>query len=152
MVPQYLTITQEKKTRQISIHATPLHLEWMDKKFNMIDTPGYSDFIGEATGSLNVVDLAVITIHAVNGVEVGTETMWNQATKLGIPKMLVINGLDREHTKFDEILDQEAYPGLEINSNNFLYNIRSKFLNKLSTINSSPLNNVLSTFFSEKKK
>ena len=53
---------------------------------------------------------------------------------------------------FDEILDQEAYPGLEINSNNFLYNIRSKFLNKLSTINSSPLNNVLSTFFSEKKK
>ena len=78
----------------------------MDKKFNMIDTPGYSDFIGEATGSLNVVDLAVIAIHAVNGVEVGTETMWNQATKLGIPKMLVINGLDREHTRFDEILAQ----------------------------------------------
>ena len=78
----------------------------MDKKFNMIDTPGYSDFIGEASGSLNVVDLAVITIHAVNGVEVGTETMWNQATKLGIPKMLVINGLDRENTRFDEILAQ----------------------------------------------
>jgi elongation factor G len=95
-----------EKTRQISIHATPLHLEWMDKKFNMIDTPGYSDFIGEASGSLNVVDLAVITIHAVNGVEVGTETMWNQATKLGIPKMLVINGLDRENTRFDEILAQ----------------------------------------------
>tara|TARA_B100001996_G_scaffold259642_1_gene202015 strand:+ start:6353 stop:8428 length:2076 start_codon:yes stop_codon:yes gene_type:complete len=95
-----------EKDRQISIHATPLHMEWMDKKFNMIDTPGYSDFIGESFGSLNVVDLAVITIHACNGVEVGTELMWNQATKLGIPKMLVINGFDREHTRFDEILEQ----------------------------------------------
>lgn len=95
-----------EKSRQISIHATPLHMEWMDKKFNLIDTPGYSDFIGEAIGSLSVVDLAVITIHAVNGVEVGTETMWNHATKLGIPKMLVVNGIDREHTKFDTILAQ----------------------------------------------
>ena len=95
-----------EKSRQISIHATPLHMEWMDKKFNLIDTPGYSDFIGEAIGSLSVVDLAVITIHAVNGVEVGTETMWNHATKLGIPKMLVVNGVDREHTKFDTILAQ----------------------------------------------
>ncbi|MBT5114636.1 MAG: GTP-binding protein, partial [Candidatus Marinimicrobia bacterium] len=95
-----------EKARQISIHATPLHMEWMEKKFNLIDTPGYSDFIGEATGALSVVDLALITIHAVNGVEVGTETMWNQATKLGIPKILVVNGLDREHTRFDEILAQ----------------------------------------------
>ena len=93
-----------EKTRQISIHATPLHMEWMDKKFNMIDTPGYSDFIGEALGSLGVVDLAVISIHAVNGIEVCTESMWEKASKLGIPKMLVVNGLDREHTKFDEIL------------------------------------------------
>lgn len=95
-----------EKSRQISIHATPLHLEWMDKKFNMIDTPGYSDFIGEAIGSMSVVDLVLIPIHAVNGVEVGTEMMWNQATKFGIPKMLVVNGLDREHTRFDEILAQ----------------------------------------------
>ncbi len=95
-----------EKSRQISIHSTPLHMEWMDKKFNMIDTPGYSDFIGEALGALSVVDMAVITIHAVNGVEVCTETMWNHASKLGIPKMLVVNGLDREHTKFDNILEQ----------------------------------------------
>ena len=95
-----------EKSRQISIHSTPLHMEWMDKKFNMIDTPGYSDFIGEALGALSVVDMAVITIHAVNGVEVCTETMWNHASQLGIPKMLVVNGLDREHTKFDSILEQ----------------------------------------------
>ena len=76
------------------------------KKFNIIDTPGYSDFIGESLGSLSVVDLAIITIHASNGIEVCTETMWSHATKLGIPKMLVVNGLDREHTKFEEILAQ----------------------------------------------
>ena len=95
-----------ERSRQISIHSTHLHMEWMDKKFNMIDTPGYSDFIGEALGSLSVVDMAVITIHAVNGVEVCTETMWNHASKLGIPKMLVVNGLDREHTKFEKVLEQ----------------------------------------------
>ena len=95
-----------EKARQISIHSTPLHMEWMDKKFNMIDTPGYSDFIGEAIGSLAVVDMAIITVHAVNGVEVCTETMWHHASKLGIPKMLVINGLDREHTNFENILEQ----------------------------------------------
>jgi elongation factor G len=95
-----------EKSRQISIHNTPLHMDWMEKKFNMIDTPGYSDFIGEALGALSVVDMAIITIHAVNGVEVGTETMWSNATDLGIPKMLVVNGLDREHVKFDAILEQ----------------------------------------------
>ncbi len=95
-----------EKARQISIQSTPLHMEWMDKKFNMIDTPGYSDFIGEAIGSLAVVDMAIITVHAVNGVEVCTETMWHHASKLGIPKMLVINGLDREHTNFENILGQ----------------------------------------------
>ncbi len=95
-----------EKSRQISIHSTPLHMQWMERKFNMIDTPGYSDFIGESIGALNVVDMVVITIHAVNGVEVGTEMMWNEATNLGIPKMLVVNGLDREHTKFEEILTE----------------------------------------------
>ena len=95
-----------EKSRQISIHSTPLHMEWMGKKFNMIDTPGYSDFIGEALGAVSVVDMAIITIHATNGIEVGTETMWSNADKLGIPKMLVVNGLDREHVKFESILQQ----------------------------------------------
>ena len=95
-----------EKERQISIHSTPLHMEWDQKKFNIIDAPGYSDFIGESISSLAVVDMAVVTIHAVNGIEVGTETMWSTATELGIPKVLVVNGLDREHTKFDDILKE----------------------------------------------
>ena len=95
-----------EKERQISIHSTPLHVEWDQKKFNIIDAPGYSDFIGESISSLAVVDMAVVLIHAVNGIEVGTESMWNNATELGIPKVLVINGLDRENTKFDNILNE----------------------------------------------
>ena len=93
-----------EKDRQISIHAVPLHMEWQGTKFNMIDAPGYSDFIGETTGSLAVVDMAVVVVHAVNGVEVGTEMMWDIANKYGIPKVLVVNGLDREHTHFEEAL------------------------------------------------
>ena len=90
--------------RQISMHATAMHVEWNDKKINFIDTPGYLDFVGEALGSLAVVDMAMVVVHAAQGIEVGTEQMWSNATKFGIPKLIVVNGLDREHTKFDEIL------------------------------------------------
>ena len=96
----------DEHERQISIHSSPLHLEWMNKKFNIIDTPGYLDFIGEAISSLAVVDMAVVLLHAVNGIEVGTEQVWSFASKNKIPKALVVNGLDREHTKFYEILNQ----------------------------------------------
>lgn len=96
----------DEHDRQISIHSSPLHLEWMNTKFNMIDTPGYLDFIGESISSLAVVDLAVVVVHAVNGIEVGTEQVWNYANDYGLPKMIVVNGLDREHTKFDEIIQQ----------------------------------------------
>lgn len=94
----------DEHSRQISMHATALHVEWDDKKINFIDTPGYLDFVGEALGALAVVDMAMVVIHAAQGIEVGTEQMWSNATKHGIPKILVVNGLDREHTKFDEIL------------------------------------------------
>ena len=96
----------EEKERQISIHSSPLHLEWEGKKFNFIDAPGYMDFIGEAISSLAVADISVVVIHAVNGVEVGTEQVIDYSSNFGIPKILVINGLDREHTKFDTILAQ----------------------------------------------
>ena len=70
----------DEHQRQISIHSSPLHLEWDDIKFNLIDTPGYLDFIGEAISSLAVVDAAVVVVHAVNGIEVGTEQVWNYAS------------------------------------------------------------------------
>ncbi len=94
----------DEHSRQISMHSTALHIEWNEKKINFIDAPGYLDFVGEALGALAVVDMAMVVVHAAQGIEVGTEQMWSHATNIGIPKMIVINGMDREHTKFDEIL------------------------------------------------
>ena len=95
-----------EKERQISIHATPLHMEWAKTKFNIVDSPGYLDFIGESISALAVVDMALVVLNAANGVEVGTEIMWSNAGDLGIPKMIVVNGFDREHTNFDSILSE----------------------------------------------
>lgn len=96
----------DEQKRKISISATPLFLEWLGKKINIIDTPGYSDFVGEAISSLAVVDMAMLLIHGVAGIEVGTEQTWGLAGKQLLPKMVVISMLDKEHTKFDEIIEQ----------------------------------------------
>jgi elongation factor G len=95
----------DEHDRQISIHSTPLHVEWLEKKFNFIDTPGYADFTGEALSSISVSDMVVVVVHAVNGIEVGTERVWRFADQFNLPRVLVVNGMDREHTKFDEILE-----------------------------------------------
>ena len=94
----------DEQERQISIHATMLSAVWEGKKFNFIDTPGYADFTGETLAALSAVDFALVVIHANQGVEVGTEQVWNYTTKFGIHKMLIVNALDKEHTDFDGIV------------------------------------------------
>src|SRR5436309_5175208 len=96
----------DEQQRRISIHATPLHADWQGKKFNIIDTPGYLDFVGEALGALRVVDFALVVIHANHGIGVGTEQVWDYATQYGIPKVIVVNALDKENTDFDGLLTQ----------------------------------------------
>src|SRR5216684_975425 len=93
-----------ERQRQISVHASLLHTEWQGKKFNIIDTPGYLDFISEGLGALRVGDFALVVVHAQHGVSVGTEQVWDYATRYGIPKMIVINGLDKEDVDFDAML------------------------------------------------
>lgn len=90
--------------RQISVQASLLHLEWLNKKFNIIDCPGYADFMSEGLGALRVGDFALVVVDARAGVGVGTDAMWKTATEDGIPKMIVINGLDKEDTDFDNLL------------------------------------------------
>lgn len=94
----------DEKERQISIYSSLLTAEWREKKINILDVPGYADFVGEALGALRVADLAVVVVHATHGVEVGTEQVWDHATNYGIPKMIVLNALDKEHVNFDEAL------------------------------------------------
>jgi len=95
-----------ERQRQISVHASLLHTEWQGKKFNIIDTPGYLDFISEGLGALRVGDFALVVVHAQHGVSVGTEQVWQYASQYGIPKMIVINGLDKEQVDFDAALAQ----------------------------------------------
>ena len=87
--------------RKISINSAALHTDWQGTKVNILDTPGYSDFTGEVVGSLRVADLAVVVIKAVEGVEVGTEIVWNYTKPLQIPAMLIVNKLDNENAEFD---------------------------------------------------
>lgn len=93
-----------EKRHQISIHATPLRLDWLGRKFNIIDTPGYMDFISEALVALQVGDFALVVVHALQGPALGTDTVWRYATQYGIPKILVVNGCDREHVNPDAML------------------------------------------------
>jgi elongation factor G len=90
--------------RQISVSATLMHLEWLGKKFNIIDCPGYADFISEGLGALRVGDFALIVVHANHGVGVGTDAAWKYATEDEIPKMIVINAFDKEETDFEKML------------------------------------------------
>jgi elongation factor G len=95
-----------EQQRQISVSATLMHAEWLGKKFNILDCPGYADFISEGLGALRVGDFALIVIHASHGVGVGTDAVWKYATEDGIPKMIVVNAFDKEETDFDKTLKQ----------------------------------------------
>jgi len=95
-----------EKARQISVHASLLHTEWMGRKFNVIDTPGYQDFISEGLGALRVGDFALVVVSATSGVELGTRQVWDYATRYGIPKMVVVNGCDKEHTQYESVVEQ----------------------------------------------
>jgi len=97
---------ESEHNRQISVSTTLMHLDWLGKKFNILDCPGYADFISEALGSLRVSDLAVVVVHANHGVGVGTDAVWKCATENGIPKVIVLNAFDREETDFDKALAQ----------------------------------------------
>jgi len=93
-----------EKNRKISVSASLMHTEWMGKKFNIIDTPGYLDFISEGLGALRVGDFALVVIHAQHSLGVGTDRVWNYATGYGLPKMIVVNALDKENVDFDAVL------------------------------------------------
>ncbi|PYJ03694.1 MAG: elongation factor G, partial [Verrucomicrobia bacterium] len=97
---------ENEQNRKISISATLMHLDWLGKKFNVLDCPGYADFISESLGALRVADFALVVVHANHGVGVGTDTVWKHATLDGIPKMIVLNAFDKEQTDLDKVLAQ----------------------------------------------
>src|SRR5690349_7922069 len=95
-----------EQQRQISVSASLMHLDWLGKKFNILDCPGYADFISEGLVALRVGDFALVVVHASHGVGVGTDAVWKYATQFGIPKFIVINAFDKEETDFEKTLAQ----------------------------------------------
>jgi elongation factor G len=96
----------EEQRRKISISTSVIPCEWNGYKINLLDTPGYIDFVGEVKGALRVADVAVILVDAVAGIEVGTELVWQYCDELNLPRMIYINKMDRENADYDRVLDQ----------------------------------------------
>jgi elongation factor G len=93
--------TPDEIERQYSISLALAHAEWEGVKINLIDTPGYLDFIGDALAGISAADAAVIVVSATAGVEVGTEKTWEYATQRGIPRMFFLSMLDKENASFE---------------------------------------------------
>lgn len=96
----------DETKRRISVNLSLLPCEWNGHKLNVIDTPGYADFVGEVKCGLRAADAALLVVCAASGVQVGTEYAWRYAQELGLPRAFFINRMDRENADFYTTLDQ----------------------------------------------
>ncbi|MDD5082563.1 MAG: elongation factor G [Dehalococcoidales bacterium] len=96
----------EEVKRRISLTLSMLPSDWKGTKINLIDTPGYSDFVGEVRAAVRVADAAMIVICAASGVEVGTQQVWGYSEEAGLPRLIYINKMDRENADFFKTLEQ----------------------------------------------
>ena len=95
----------EEIKRGFSLSASIMNVTWKDCKINLIDTPGYLDFVGEACQALRVADSAIIVVDGKAGIEIGTEMAWNSADAAGLPKAFFINKFDDNEARFAKVLD-----------------------------------------------
>lgn len=96
----------EEIKRKISISASVLPIEWKNNKINILDTPGYFDFVGEVISSLRVAEGAIIVVDASSGVQVGTEKGWEVTSERNIPRIIFVNKMNRENADFFKVVDQ----------------------------------------------
>ncbi|MGB9907790.1 MAG: elongation factor G [Candidatus Saccharicenans sp.] len=96
----------EEIERKISINSAPCFVEWKGTRVNIIDTPGYSSFLWDTRASLRAVDSALVVVCGVAGVEVGTEKVWEMLEELQLPRILVVNKLDRENSSFNRTVNE----------------------------------------------
>ncbi len=96
----------EEVKRKISLNLTMLPCYWRGAKINLIDTPGYSDFVGEVKAAIRVAEGAVIVICAASGVEVGTEQVWAYSEEANLPRLILVNKMDRENANFFRTVDE----------------------------------------------
>jgi elongation factor G len=90
----------EEIRRRLSLSTSVIPIEYKDHKINVLDTPGYTDFIGEVISAFRVVEAAVVLVDSVAGLEVGTEIAWNYCNQFKLPRLLVVNKMERENANF----------------------------------------------------
>ena len=95
---------EDEQRRQMSLAAAVCHVEWQDRKINLIDTPGDAGFTGDAIAALRVVEGALFVVSGVMGVEVQTNRLWKRAEEGALSRVLFINMLDRERADFFRVL------------------------------------------------
>jgi elongation factor G len=95
---------EEEIARKHTLSASLAYAEWNKVKINFIDTPGIASFIADARAGLRVADAAVLAVDAVSGVQVQTEKTWQAAEELGLPRLVVVNRMDRERASLERTL------------------------------------------------
>ena len=95
----------DEKDAEKSYYSAVLHTEWKGRDLNILDTPGSLDFVGQLYGALSVVELALITVNAASGIEIGTRKAWELARQQGVPCMFVITRMDAEQADFDTVVE-----------------------------------------------
>ena len=96
---------KEEIKRKFSINTTVMPIIWGDIKVNVLDTPGYFDFVGEAEEAAAAADAAVIVINGKNGVEVGTQKAWELCEKYKLPRMFFVSNMDVDNASFRQVVE-----------------------------------------------
>ena len=97
--------TKEEQKRGISIKTAVMPIEWQDIKINVLDTPGYFDFVGEVEEAMSVADAAIIVISGKSGIEAGTERAWDLCEKFNLPRMFYVSDMDVDNVSYREIVE-----------------------------------------------
>ena len=126
---------KEEQKRQISISTSVVPIEWNGVKINVLDTPGYFDFIGEVEQAISAADAAIIVVNGKAGVEAGTERAWELCEKYKLPRMIYVTGMDADNASFKNVVEKltEMY-GKKIAPFHFPIRENEKFVGYINVI------------------
>ena len=126
---------KEEQKRQISITTSVVPIEWNGVKINILDTPGYFDFIGEVEQAISAADAAIIVVNGKAGVEAGTERAWELCEKYKLPRMIYVTGMDADNASFKNVVEKltEMY-GKKIAPFHFPIRENEKFVGYINVI------------------
>ena len=127
--------TKEEQKRGFSIKTSVIPIEWQDCKINILDTPGYFDFVGEVEEAISVADAAIIVVSGKAGVEVGTERAWDLCEKYNIPRMFFVTDMDIDNVSYRSVVEKlsDMY-GKKIAPFNFPFRVNEKFAGYVNVI------------------